>query len=86
MAQPDPDKIAEHYSGILKELGADLDSEGMKETPRRAAKALLEMTEGSRMETDQLTKIFKTACKTAICHDMVIVEGIKEVEPKHLEK
>ena len=55
MAQPDLDKIAEHYSGILKELGADLDSEGMKETPLRAAKALVEMTEGSRMETDQLT-------------------------------
>jgi GTP cyclohydrolase I len=51
----------------------------MKETPRRAAKALVEMTEGSRMETDQLTKIFKAECQTAICHDMVIVEGIKEV-------
>jgi GTP cyclohydrolase I len=47
------------YSGILKELGADLDSEGMKETPLRAAKAMVEMTEGSRMETDQLTKMFK---------------------------
>ena len=86
MAQPALDKIAEHYSGILKELGADLDSKRTKEKPRRAAKALLEMTEGSRMETDQLTKIFKAECKTAICHDMVIVEGIKEVEPRHLEK
>ena len=86
MAQPDPDKIAEHYSGILKELGADLDSEGLKDTPLRAAKALAEMTEGSRMGTDQLTKMFQAECKTAICHDMVIVEGIKEVEPKHLEK
>ena len=36
-------------------------------------------TEGSRMETDQLTKMFKAECKTAVCHDMVIVEGIKEV-------
>src|SRR5437773_5275974 len=79
MAQPDVDKIAEHYSGILKEIGADLDSEGMKETPLRAAKALVEMTEGSRMETDQLTKMFKAECRAAICHDMVIVEGIKEV-------
>src|ERR1017187_9572055 len=79
MAQPDLDKIAEHYSGILKELGADLDSERMKETPLRAAKALAEMTEGSRMETDQFTKMFRAECKTAICHDMVIVEGIKEV-------
>ena len=63
----------------LKEIGADVDSEGLKETPLRAAKALVEMTEGSRMETDQLTKMFKAECQTAICHDMVIVEGIKEV-------
>jgi GTP cyclohydrolase I len=79
MAQPNLNTIAEHYSGILKELGADLDSEGMKETPLRAAKALVEMTEGSRMETDQLTKMFKAECQTAVCHDMVIVQGIKEV-------
>ena len=45
----------------------------------RAAKALLEMTEGSRMTTDQLTKMFKAECQTAVCHDMVTVEGIKEV-------
>jgi GTP cyclohydrolase I len=79
MTQPDLKKIAEHYSGILKEIGADLDSEGMKGTPRRAAKALVEMTEGSRMETNQLLTMFKAECQTAICHDMVIVEGIKEV-------
>ena len=66
MARPDLDEIGEHYSGILKKLGADLDSEGMKETSRRAAKAPLEMTEGSRMETAQFTKIFKAECKTAI--------------------
>jgi GTP cyclohydrolase I len=79
MAQPNLNTIAEHYSEILKELGADLESEGMKETPMRAAKALVEMTEGSRMETDQLTKMFKAECQTAVCHDMVIVQGIKEV-------
>ena len=79
MAQPNLDKIAEYYAGILRELGADLDSEGMKETPLRAAKALLEMTEGSRMETAQLTKMFQAECKTAVCHDMVILEGIQDV-------
>src|SRR4051812_14185603 len=78
-AQPDIDKIAEHYRGILKEIGADLESEGMRETPLRAAKAIVEMTEGSRVGTEQLTKMFKAECQTAICHDMVIVEGIKEV-------
>lgn len=79
MSQPDLTKLAEHYAAILKEIGADVDSEGLKETPLRAAKALVEMTEGSRMGTDQLTKMFKAECRTAICHDMVIVEGIKEV-------
>jgi len=79
MAQPNLNKIAECFTEILQELGADLDSEGMKETPLRAAKALVEMTEGSRLETDQLTKMFKAECQTAVCHDMVIVEGIKEV-------
>jgi GTP cyclohydrolase I len=39
MAQPDLDKIAEHYAGILKELGADLGSEGMKETPLAVTRA-----------------------------------------------
>jgi GTP cyclohydrolase I len=79
MKQPDINKLAEHYAAILTEVGADLTSEGMRETPMRAAKALVEMTEGSRMETDKLTKMFKAECQKAICHDMVIVEGIKEV-------
>jgi len=79
MKRPDVQKIAEHYAAILAEIGADLQSEGIKETPLRAAKALLEMTEGSRLDTDQLTKMFKAECQKAICHDMVIVEGIQEV-------
>lgn len=79
MKTPDVNKIAEHYAAILEEIGADLKAEGLRETPMRAAKALLEMTEGSRIETDHLTKLFKAECAQAICHDMVIVEGIKEV-------
>lgn len=79
MTQPDLEKIAGYYAEILKELGVDLNAEGTRETPRRAAKALVEMTEGSRMPTDQLTKMFEAECHTAICHDMVIVEGIREV-------
>lgn len=79
MNQPDINKIAAHYSAILTEIGADIQSEGIKETPLRAAKALVEMTEGSRMDTDQLTRMFTAECQKAICHDMVIVEGIHEV-------
>ncbi len=79
MKHPDLNKIAEHYRAILNEIGADLDSEGLKETPLRAAKALVEMTEGSRMGTEQLTKMFQAECRQAVCHDMVVVEGITEV-------
>jgi GTP cyclohydrolase I len=79
MKQPDVNKVAEHYAAILQEIGADLQSEGMRETPMRAAKALIEMTDGARMETDALTKQFKAECQVAICHDMVIVEGIHQV-------
>lgn len=76
---PDVQKLAHHYAAILQELGADLTAEGLRETPLRAAKAMVEMTEGSRMNTEQLTKMFKAECQRAICHDMVIVEGIQEV-------
>ena len=79
MKDPDIKKIAEHYAAILEEIGADLSVEGMRETPLRAAKAIVEMTEGSRMGTEQLTKMFQAECTQAVCHDMVIVEGIKEV-------
>ncbi len=79
MKEPNLDKLAEHYAAILQEVGADLRSEGMRETPMRAARALVEMTEGSRMETDALIKMFKAECQVAICHDMVIVDGIHQV-------
>src|SRR3954469_21588578 len=79
MKEPDPAKLAEHYLAILKELGADTEGEGLRDTPLRAAKAMIEMTEGSRMETDKLLTMFQAECQTAICHDMVIVEGIREV-------
>jgi GTP cyclohydrolase I len=77
--EPNVGVIAEHYAAILKEVGADLSSPGLRETPRRAAKALLEMTEGSRMGIEKLTTMFEAECTQAICHDMVIVEDIHEV-------
>ena len=44
----------------------------------RAAKALLEMTEGARMGAGN-SRSFQAECNTAVCHDMVIVENIREV-------
>jgi GTP cyclohydrolase I len=50
MKEPNVSTLAEHYAAILREVGADLDAEGLRETPLRAAKALIDMTEGSRMD------------------------------------
>jgi GTP cyclohydrolase I len=77
--EPDIAKIAAHYAAILTEIGADLESEGMRGTPLRAAKAVVEMTEGSRMGTERLLTMFEAECQQAVCHDMVIVEGIHEI-------
>jgi GTP cyclohydrolase I len=77
--EPNVAVIAEHYAAILKEVGADLSLEGLRDTPKRAAKALVEMTEGSRMSTEKLTTMFEAECTQAVCHDMVIVEDIHEV-------
>jgi GTP cyclohydrolase I len=79
MNKPNIAKIAEHYAAIMTEIGADLSSDGMRATPMRAAKALVEMTEGSRMGTEKLTTLFESECRQAVCHDMVIVEGIREI-------
>lgn len=79
MKEPNLEKLAEHYAAIITEIGGDLNSEGMRGTPMRAAKALVEMTEGSRMGTERLTTLFEAECHQAVCHDMVIVEGIEEV-------
>ena len=79
MKEPDLAKIAEHYAAIIAEIGADLNSEGMRDTPKRAAKALVEMTEGARMGTEKLLTMFEAECTQAVCHDMVIVEDIHEV-------
>src|SRR3954470_19004509 len=77
--QPDLAKIASHYAAIIEEIGGDLNSEGMRDTPKRAAKAIVEMTEGARMGTEKLTTMFEAECQQAVCHDMVVVEGISEV-------
>jgi GTP cyclohydrolase I len=58
MNEPNIDKIAEHYAAIIAEIGGDHGAEGMRDTPTRAAKALVEMTEGSWMGTERLKTMF----------------------------
>jgi GTP cyclohydrolase I len=73
------DEMSAHYAAILKLVGTDTESEGLRDTPRRAAKALYEMTEGSRMGLEKIVTLFKSECEANSCHDLVMVEDIREV-------
>lgn len=53
-------QIAKRIREILELLGEDPDREGLRETPERVARALLEMTEGLRTPQPQI-KIFSLA-------------------------
>lgn len=47
-------EIAGHYSEILRLIGEDVDREGLKDTPMRAAKALYYVTRGYRQDIDSV--------------------------------
>lgn len=66
--------IAKHYSAILELLGEDVEREGLVRTPFRAAKALVEVTQGYEQNPDELVKsaMFEYAGKS-----MVVVKDIE---------
>lgn len=68
------DAIADHYRAILELLGEDVEREGLKRTPYRAAKALVEVTDGYEQEPEVLVKsaLFEYDGKS-----MVIVKDIE---------
>ena len=68
------DAIAEHYRAIIELLGEDAEREGLKRTPYRAAKALVEVTQGYEQSPKELVKqaMFDYSGKS-----MVIVKDIE---------
>ena len=68
------DKMTEHYAGILNLIGEDGQREGLKETPRRVAKAMQFLTQG--YGTDP-TDILKSAIFHEDYSEMVIVKDIE---------
>lgn len=67
-------KLASHYEEILRLIGENPDREGLKKTPLRAAKAMLDITSGYR--TDPL-KIAQQAIFGYDGSKMVIVKDIE---------
>lgn len=72
--QKQVEQIAEHYRAIIQLLGEDPDREGLKKTPERAAKALLENTRGYHEDGD---KILRSAIFQHDDSQMVIVRDIE---------
>lgn len=67
-------EIASHYEAILRLLGEDPDREGLRKTPERAAKAMLDITAGYNADP------MATARQAIFDHDgsqMVIVRDIE---------
>lgn len=75
--QHDPElteKLAYHYREILKLIGEDPEREGLKKTPVRAAKAMIDITQGYRVDPLSIARkaIFEHAGS-----QMVIVKDIE---------
>ncbi|MCF0204837.1 MAG: GTP cyclohydrolase I FolE [Muribaculaceae bacterium] len=68
------EKIAEHYKAILELIGEDTQREGLLKTPRRAAKALVDITQGY---TDSAENIIKSAIFEHGGSQMVVVKDIE---------
>lgn len=69
-----PEKLAEHYRGIIAGLGEDPDREGLVDTPLRAAKAMQYLTRGYHQDLDG---IVNNALFTSDNDEMVLLRDIE---------
>ena len=72
--EPDLDKIVPLVRQLLVELGEDPDREGLKDTPKRVAKAMAFLTQGYRA---RLEDVINNALFTQDTSSMVIVKDIE---------
>ncbi len=72
--EPNIDRIAELYRQILVEIGEDPEREGIKDTPRRAAKALAYLTHGYHVDVKE---IINNALFESDNKQMIIVRNIE---------
>jgi GTP cyclohydrolase I len=72
-ALPELEELKGHYRNIISLLGEDVEREGLLKTPERITKAMLKLTEGYRMDPNEvlLSAKFKEAYS-----QMVIVKDI----------
>ena len=68
------EQIAAHYREILRLIGEDPDREGLVKTPMRAAKALVDITRGYRMDPMSI------ACQAVFEHAGSRIVIVKDIE------
>ncbi|MCJ7465569.1 MAG: GTP cyclohydrolase I FolE [Maribacter sp.] len=68
------DELKSRYSGIISELGEDVNREGLLMTPERAAKAMLFLTQGYKQDA---VEILKSAMFAESYDEMVIIKDIE---------
>lgn len=68
------DELTKSYAAILEDVGEDLEREGLLDTPGRAARAMMFLTEGYRMDLDT---VVNDAIFESDVDDMIIVKGIE---------
>ncbi|SES10588.1 GTP cyclohydrolase I FolE [Lachnobacterium bovis] len=76
----DVEKIEKNIREIIVALGANPDSEGLRETPKRVAKMYEEVFEGMNYTNDQIAEMFNKTfsedLESTSSNDMVIVKDI----------
>ena len=73
-AEPSPTAIEACYHRIIRELGEDSDRQGLRRTPRRAARALIDLTAGYREELDT---VVNGAIFDSESDEMIMVRNIE---------
>ena len=72
--EPDQKRIAALVKSLLRELGEDVEREGLKKTPERVAKSLTYLTRGYRQN---IKSVVNGACFTTGTNHMVILKNIE---------
>ena len=74
LAEKDLDRIAKAYRDLLQSIGEDLDREGLRRTPDRAARALEFLTQGYRQDLDE---IINDAIFESEASEIILVKDIE---------
>ncbi len=72
----DLNKVEQAIKMLIEGLGGDLNSEGLKETPHRAAKAYIELTEGMELSNQQIADMNNKCFEAVEGKDLVLEKNI----------